>query len=132
METSRLPTQPAIAYIQSLATQLDELYQNTRFERRTLADWEEDLDFSILGILELFSGDIQGYIEQVAIGAESFNRSDALHHLRQLNALEIDYFANWYFTASSNYPEIKRYIEQLDHLRLLLVEQFTFDLPIAS
>jgi hypothetical protein len=131
MEISSLKS-PTIAYIRLLSTELDELYRSMKTERRSLAEWEETQDISILGILELFSGDIQGYVEQVNASVVSSNAVPILRHLRQLNVLEIDYFADWYFTNLKGYPQIRQYIEQLDHLRLLLTEQFSVDLPIAG
>jgi hypothetical protein len=132
METSRLLTPPAIAYIRLLSTQLNELYRSMKTERQTLAEWEESQDISILGILELFSGDIQGYVEQINGSAVRSNPVATLRHLRQLNVFEIDYFAAWYFSNLPRYPQIRQYIEQLDHLRLLLIEQLSEDLPIAG
>jgi hypothetical protein len=123
---------PTIAYIHLLSTELDELYRSMKTERRSLAEWEETQDISILGILELFSGDIQGYVEQINASAAPSNAVPILHHLRQLNVLEIDYFADWYFANLTRYPQIRQYIEHLDHLRLLLTEQFSADLPIAG
>jgi hypothetical protein len=132
METSSLLTSPAIAYIRLLSTQLNELYRSMKIERQALAEWEESQDISILGVLELFSGDIQGYVEQMNGSAVRSNSIATLRHLRQLNVFEIDYFASWYFSNLTRYPQIRQYIEQLDHLRLLLIEQLSADLPIAG
>jgi hypothetical protein len=132
METSSLLTSPAIAYIRLLSTQLNELYRSMKIERQALAEWEESQDISILGVLELFSSDIQGYVEQMSRNVVRSNPVATLHHLRQLNVLEIDYFAPWYFSNLTRYPQIRQYIEQLDHLRLLLIEQLNADLPIAG
>jgi hypothetical protein len=123
---------PSIAYIHLLSTELNDLYRSMKAERRSLAEWEETQDISILGILELFSGDVQGYVEQINISASRSNAVAILQHLRQLNVLEIDYFADWYFANLTRYPQIRQYIELLDHLRLLLTEQFSADLPIAG
>jgi hypothetical protein len=123
---------PTIAHIHLLSTQLDDLYRSMKAERRSLAEWEETQDISILGILELFSGDVQGYVEQINLSASRSNTVAILQHLRQLNVLEIDYFADWYFANLTRYPQIRQYIELLDHLRLLLTEQFSADLPIVG
>jgi hypothetical protein len=132
METSSLLTPTAIAYIRLLSTQLNELYRSMKIDRQTLAEWEEIQDISILGILELFSSDIQGYVEQMSRNSVRSNPVATLRHLRQLNVFEIDYFAAWYFSTLPRYPQIGQYIEQLDHLRLLLIEQLSADLPIAG
>lgn len=113
---------PAIAHIQLLSDQLDDLYRAMRDERRAIAQWEEDQEFSILGVLELFSGDIQGYAQQILAGAERANLKSRREHLRTLNVFSVDYFAAWYFAQWSRYPQAKQYVEQLDHLRLLVIE----------
>jgi hypothetical protein len=111
---------PPLAHIQLITDQLDELYQSMRDERRSIAQWEEDQEISILGVLELFSSDTQGYAQQILAGA-NLNRQSS-EHLRRLNVFGIDYFAAWYFNQWTRYPQVKRYIDQLDHLRLLLIE----------
>jgi hypothetical protein len=50
-----------------LSAQLYEMYQEMKTERNALARWEEEQEFSILGVIELFSTDIQGYAEQILI-----------------------------------------------------------------
>jgi hypothetical protein len=73
--------------------------------------------------MELFSSDIQGYVEQL-LSDHSGNSLDdrAISHLRQLDAFSINYFADWYFANLETYSQTQQYIEQLDHLRLLLIE----------
>ncbi len=111
------------AHIRLLSTQLDEQYQAMKAERSAIAHWEEELEFSILGVLELFSTEIQGYAQQVLLnGSKAALDSSSLTHLRQLNVFNIDYFADWYFNHFTLYPQIQHYVEQLDHLRLLLIE----------
>jgi hypothetical protein len=61
-------TTPAITHMQLLSAQIDELYRAMKEERKRLSQWEDDRDFSILGTLELFSSDIQGYVETIAPG----------------------------------------------------------------
>ncbi len=113
----------AQTHIRLLSTQLDEQYQAMKAERSAIAHWEEDQEFSILGVLELFSTEIQGYAERVLLnGSKASLDSSSLTHLRQLNVFNIDYFADWYFNHFSFYPQVQHYVEQLDHLRLLLIE----------
>ena len=132
METQLLTQEPAIAHIQLLAQQLDHLYAAMRDERLAIAQWEEDQAFSILGVLELFSSDIQGYVEQILARLPIPDSEDHLAHLRKLNVFDIDYFATWYFTNPNTYPQAKQYTEQLDHLRLLLMEYFSARLAVAA
>ncbi|WP_068816684.1 hypothetical protein [Phormidesmis priestleyi] len=130
METQ--PLDPAIAHIQLLSQQLDDLYQAMKTERQAIAQWEEDQDFSILGVLELFSGDVQGYVEKILTPSASSHPEEHLAHLRKLNVFEINYFATWYFANLNTYPHIKQYTEHLDHLRLLLMEHFGVRFAIAA
>lgn len=123
---------PAITHMQLLSAQMDDLYRQMKDERKALSQWEEDLEFSILGTLELFSGDIQGYVEAIALNPPLHPNDETLNHLRKLNAFQIDYFTAWYFENWPTYPQTKQYIEQLDHLRLLLIEHFDARVPIAA
>lgn len=121
--SAQFPNASFQAHIRLLSTQLDEQYQAMKAERSAIAHWEEELEFSILGVLELFSTEIQGYAEQVLLnGSKAALDSSSLTHLRQLNVFNIDYFADWYFNHFTLYPQIQHYVDQIDYLRLLLIE----------
>ena len=122
----------SVNHMQLLSNQLDETYLNMRTERQALSQWEDDKDFSILGVLELFSSDIQGYIESLLADQLTANADEALEHLRKLDAFTLDYFTAWYFENWQIYPQSRQYVEQLDHLRLLFVEHFSTKIPIAA
>ncbi|MBW4665983.1 MAG: hypothetical protein KME60_00715 [Cyanomargarita calcarea GSE-NOS-MK-12-04C] len=128
METqSNLSTQlldaSAKEHIRLLSAQLDEMYQRMKAERNVLARWEEEEEFSILGVIELFSTEIQGYAEQVLLNTSNILLvSNSINHLQELNVFNIDYFGQWYFHNLEIYPQIQKYVEQLDHLRLLLID----------
>ena len=64
-ESLAIPIAPSLAHIQVLSEQLNQIYQAMKVERQTIARWEEEQEFSILGVMELFSSDIQGYVEQL-------------------------------------------------------------------
>jgi hypothetical protein len=125
-------TNMAITHMQLVSTQMDELYRTMKDERKAIAQWEDDQEFSILGTLELFSGDIQGYVEAIALNSQTISSDEVLTHLRKLNAFQLDYFTAWYFENWQTYPQVKQYIEQLDHLRLLLIEHFDARVPVAA
>lgn len=92
-------------------------------ERSKIAHWEEEQEFSILGVIELFSTDIQGYAEQALLNTSHTPfGNNSVNHLQQLNVFNIDYFAQWYFHNLEIYPQTQKYVEQLDHLRLLLID----------
>jgi hypothetical protein len=119
-------------HIYLLSEQLNTLYQNMSKERKAIALWEEDQDFSILGILELFSAEIQGYAEQVKLDQFAESLPPKINHLRQLNTFSVDYFTKWYFENWQTYPRTKQYVEQLDHLRLVILEYFNQRRTIAA
>jgi hypothetical protein len=125
-------TSPTIEHIRLLSNQLDQLYRSMKAERQAISQWEEEQEFSILGTLEIFSDDIQGYIEQIVSNQVTSSTESILNHLQKLNIFNIDYFTAWYFTNWENYPKIKQYIDHLDHLRLLLSEQLSAKIPIAA
>ncbi|BAU11898.1 hypothetical protein LEP3755_24220 [Leptolyngbya sp. NIES-3755] len=120
----RLLSQPSsdLIHISKLVEQLNLDYQAMRSQRHQLAQWEEDQDFSILGEIELFATKIQGYASQVM--TQNFQESidEMAQQLKQLKLFEIEYFADWYFTQSAKYSQIKAYIEAQNYLRLLLLE----------
>jgi hypothetical protein len=124
MQTQELIEVPAIAHMRLLSAQLDRLYRDMKSERRAIGQWEENQSVSILGVLELFSGDIQGYVEQIDSQRLIFSQETALAQLHKLNVFDLDYFTTWYFANLDAYPQIKQYIDHLDHLRLLVVEYY--------
>ena len=130
--TSGSTTELNVAHIRLLSEQINATYIATRTERRTLAQWEESQPFSILGVLELFSSDIQGYVESLSTDQPLTEADSILSHLSRLNAFQVDYFARWYFESWSAYPKIRLYVEQLDHLRLLLVEHIRNEASVAA
>jgi hypothetical protein len=127
-----LTTTPTIEHIRLLSIQLDQLYRSMKAERQAIAQWEEEQEFSIIGTLEIFSDDIQGYVEQIISNQITSSREHILTHLQQLNIFNIDYFTAWYFTNWETYPKIKQYIDYLDHLRLLLNQQLSTKNSIAA
>jgi hypothetical protein len=122
-ESLAISIAPSLAHIQVLSEQLNQIYQSMKAERQAIARWEEEQEFSILGVMELFSSDIQGYVEQLLSDYPGNSLDDrAISHLRQLDTFSVNYFADWYFANSGTYSQTQQYIEQLDHLRLLLTE----------
>ena len=97
---------------------------------------DEDSIGCLLGgmetVLELFAGNIQGYGEQLIGCSIAMNTEDDLLRLRKLDIFDIDYFASWYFADLDRFPQVKQYIEHLDHLRLLMIEHCSTQIPIAA
>ncbi|MEA5602726.1 MAG: hypothetical protein RMZ41_007155 [Nostoc sp. DedVER02] len=109
-------------YIEQILNQLLSDYQKTKKERHQIALWEESQDFTVLGVIEVFTSDIRGYAFQVVANDSLENNQEVVENLRKLKIFEIPYFAQWYFSTESDYPQIKRYIETLNYLRLLIIE----------
>jgi hypothetical protein len=113
-------------HIQHLAEQINRLHQSCRAERIQLADWEDNRPFSILGELEILASQLQGYAGQFttdglrpAVG----HRLDAaaVADLQQRNPFASPAIADWYFSHGNAYPDLCRYLELLDYLRLSLL-----------
>ncbi|HAG80224.1 MAG TPA: hypothetical protein DCL61_03410 [Cyanobacteria bacterium UBA12227] len=115
-------TQTAKDYIGRIAKQLLTDYQQTKEERHNLALWEESQEFTILGVIEIFTTDIRGYASQVITSDNLLNHQEIGKNLDKLKIFNIPYFREWYFAPESNYPQIKRYVETLNYLRLLIIE----------
>ena len=97
-------------------------YQNTQLERETIALWEENQGFSILGIIEVLTDDIRGYAFQVITNNYSANAQEIFDKLNKLKIFEIPEFTQWYFSPEFDYPQIKNCVEKLNYLRLLMLE----------
>jgi hypothetical protein len=105
-------------HIQRLAQQVNPLHQSCRADRIKLADWEDDRPFSILGELEILASNLQGYAGQF-----THDRLDstAIADLQQRNPFADRAIGDWYFTHGNDYPDLCRYLELLDYLRLSLL-----------
>lgn len=112
----------AQTYIKQILNQLLIDYQNTQLERKQIALWEENQEFSILGIIEVLTDDIRGYAFQVITNHLSINTQNIVKELENLKILEIPEIINWYFSSEFDYPKMKHYIETLNYLRLLIIE----------
>lgn len=110
--------------IQHLTNQVNLTYQLMRDERQQLAEWEEEQDFSILGEVELLTSKLQGYSGQL-LGERIQDFESIVVALKKTNPFEIDDVSNWYVAFGDRFPQVSRYIEQLDYLRFLLIEYST-------
>jgi hypothetical protein len=97
-------------------------YQQTQSERIQIALWEEDKDFSLLGIIEMLTDEICGYSWQSISSDNLENFQEILINLQKIKLFEIPYVADWYFSLEFDFPHIKHYLETLNYLRLLVIE----------
>lgn len=88
-------------------------------------EWENDFDFTILGLMELFSSYVGGYASQIATRGTVLEPEHALKFLETKYLFDQPYFVDWYFSHDNNYVKIKQYVNHLDHLRLMLIEYIT-------
>jgi hypothetical protein len=109
-------------YLVNLLNQLLTIYKNTEYERKQLIQWEEEQEFTILGIIELFTTEIRGYAFQITSNKLAKNKLEIIRDLQKLNLFNIDYFNQWYFFSEYDYPNLKIYIEKLNYIRLLMLE----------
>ena len=124
LEASNIPKNSPTAkdYIGKVLKHLLSDYNNTREERRQVGLWEESKDFSVLGEIEIFTTDIEGCASQVIANDRLENSQDMINKLTKLQIFDVSYFADWYFSEETQFPQIKRYIEKLNYLRLLMIE----------
>jgi hypothetical protein len=109
--------------IQKRSQAVNAAYQAARQERQKLALWEEDQDFSVLGELELLTSHIQGYAGRIANGQVFESPQLEVARLQKFQAFIVPCVSEWYLTEGEQYPQLCAYLETLDHLRLLLIEQ---------
>jgi hypothetical protein len=124
LTASNIPknSQTAKNYIGKVLKHLLSDYKNTREERRIIGSWEESKDFSILGEIEIFTTDIEGCASQVIANDDLENSQDIITKLTKINIFDISYFADWYFSEESQFPQLKLHVEKLNYLRLLIIE----------
>ena len=114
-------------HIAQLANNINPAYQETSQEREQIDDWEweNELDFSILGLIEMNTTYIAGYASQIATHGKVQNPQKATNELRETQFFDEPYFADWYFSPDNPYCKVKSYVEFLDHLRLSALEYIT-------
>lgn len=107
-------------HIAELAEKINPTYQETWAERDQINEWEweNDLDFSILGLIDVNTTYIAGYASQIATNGKVRNPEEAMNELQTIQFFDEPYFANWYFSADNQYLKVKSYVELLDYLRL--------------
>lgn len=123
------PQSPEIAQatqqsIAQLAKQINTAYQDMQEERRKINawEWQNNLDFTILGVIELYTSDICGYASQIAYKGRVQNPREAEGHLRKIQFFSKPYFVKWYFDPNNKYLKVKEYVNTLNYLRLSALE----------
>jgi hypothetical protein len=111
-------------YIVQLLGQLTVDYQNTKAERRDIAECypSSEEEFTLSKELELLTVSIRRYASQIRETKTVKNCELAIAHLQQLRVLDRPVIAQFYKEEQLRYPQIQSYLWRLDYLRLLVVE----------
>jgi hypothetical protein len=112
-------------YIVQLLGQLTVEYQNTKAERRDIAEGylSSEEEFTFPEELELLTVSIRGYASQIQETETVKNCELAIAHLQQLRLVERPVIAQFYHGENRpRYPQIQSYLWRLDYLRLLMLE----------
>lgn len=127
MQENLMLSSLAQGHIAQLADNINPVYQETWEERDQINDWEweNDFDFSILGLIDINTTYIAGYASQIATHGKVQNPQEATNELREIQFFDEPYFVNWYFLPDNPYGKVKSYVEFLDHLRLSALEYIT-------
>lgn len=111
-------------------------YQATRRERGRMhkLEWDSNIEYSILGDIELFDTDVAGYASQIADYGYLKNfelaTGDSNLNLWRLHIFGTKHFDNWFFSPANDFPKLKAYVQKLDYLRLLVIDYVeTYLLP---
>jgi hypothetical protein len=110
--------------ITRLAEQLIRQYKETKDERSQIHawEWENDFDFTILGLMDLYSSYVGGYASQIATRGTVQKGVEAIELLQEKRFFDEPYFVDWYFSPDNTYVKVKEYVEDVDHLRLLVIQ----------
>ena len=127
MQNNSYLSRMALSHITQLTNQLNYAYRDTIPERKEINEWEwdNDLDFSILGAIDLYTSYIDGYASQITTKGRVKEPQKTANHLRTIQFFDDPNFADWYFSPDNEYVKVKAYIEFLDHLRLCTLEYVT-------
>ncbi len=113
--------------LENMAKQVIAEYKEMEDELSRLDEWEweNDFDFTIVGLMEVFSSYVGGYASQIATRGTVLEPEHALKLLESKYLFDQPYFVEWYFSSDNTYLKIKQYVDHLDHLRLMLIEYIT-------
>ena len=112
------------SYIAQLLEQLTVNYQNTKLERKQIAQNfpNSEAEFTPLEEIELLTVSIRGYASQIATSGSLRNDRQAIAELQKLSVFNNHLIIQLYSEVRSHYPQMQTYIYMLDYLRLLVLE----------
>jgi hypothetical protein len=114
-----------IQQIQMLYEELVDSYQENSADIARVAEWEENLDVTILGQLEIYTIYILGYASQiVTTGHIVETDKENMKFLQTFPIYDIDYVASWYWQSAGEFAQLKQYLQRSDYLRLLVLHYY--------
>ena len=108
------------SHIAQLAERVNTTFLETEEERVKLNDWEweNDPEFSILELVELYTPYVCGYAGQITSNGKVQTPQDATTHLQNIQFFDKPELLAWYLSSDQEYMKLKTYIDTLDYLRL--------------
>ncbi|ACK70620.1 hypothetical protein PCC7424_2198 [Gloeothece citriformis PCC 7424] len=79
-------------FIDYFLKQLQTDYQKIKEERHQIALGEDSQEFTILGVIEIFTTDLRGYAFQILNNASLENPQKIIKDLQKLQIFDIPYF----------------------------------------
>lgn len=110
--------------ISQLLSQLTNIYQNARNERKEIVTQfpPDDEEFSLLEEIELLTVNLRGYASTIAATSQITQEDQVISQLQAMRVFSISSIGQFYFNNNGKYEQMKNYIRMLDYLRLLLLE----------
>lgn len=113
--------------ISNMSKNINTAYQETKEERIKINawEWENNFDFTILGLIDLYTSYVCGYASQIAVKGNVRDAQEAVNHLQEIQFFNKPYFVNWFFAEDNEYVKVKEYVDKLNYLRLSALEYIT-------
>lgn len=108
------------SHIAQLAERVNSTFLETEEERVKLNnwEWENDPEFSILELVELYTPYVCGYAGQITSNGKVQTPQKAATHLQNIQFFDKPELLTWYLSSNQEYIKLKTYIDTLDYLRL--------------
>ncbi|MEM8535963.1 MAG: hypothetical protein AAGF95_34370 [Chloroflexota bacterium] len=110
-------------YITYLSDQINPKYQQIAPERARLhqEEWDQDVDDTVLGVVESCTDDVAGMASQIAYKGY-VNEPEQMLADMGYRFFDFRHCVAWYLSPDNDFPGLKGYIQHIDYLRLLVQE----------
>lgn len=102
--------------------QLTIAYQQAKLELQNLPLEASSEEFTLSEEIELLTTEIRGYASQIKFTGTIENPKQATEILHRRRLLEIPIITQFYFQKEIESTHLKSYLQNLDYLRLLILE----------